>query len=167
MKKRNNKGFTLIELLIVVAIIGIIVAIAIPNLLNAIQRAKQKRSMGDMRTAGTAAEAYAVDFNHYPAAAGYTLPGGLTYPATLTFKAGTPTLEEQVTPTYVRLLPLTDGWNSYFLYMGIAQDYLVASNGKDGKTEGAAAPWGETTNFNNDIIFVDGQFAQYPAGSQN
>ena len=72
MKKRNNKGFTLIELLIVVAIIGIIVAIAIPNLLNAIQRAKQKRTMADMRSAGTAAEAYAVDFNHYPAAAGYT-----------------------------------------------------------------------------------------------
>ena len=45
--KRNPKGFTLIELLIVVAIIGIIVAIAIPNLLNAIQRAKQRRSMGD------------------------------------------------------------------------------------------------------------------------
>ena len=48
--KRNSKGFTLIELLIVVAIIGIIVAIAIPNLLNAIQRAKQRRSMGDIRT---------------------------------------------------------------------------------------------------------------------
>ena len=43
--KRGLKGFTLIELLIVVAIIGIIVAIAIPNLLNAIQRAKQKRTM--------------------------------------------------------------------------------------------------------------------------
>ena len=82
MKKRNNKGFTLIELLIVVAIIGIIVAIAIPNLLNAIQRAKQKRTMGDMRTAGTAAEAYAVDFNRYPAAAGYTLPSGFSLPTT-------------------------------------------------------------------------------------
>ncbi|MEO6327242.1 MAG: prepilin-type N-terminal cleavage/methylation domain-containing protein, partial [Thermoanaerobaculia bacterium] len=61
--KRNRKGFTLIELLIVVAIIGIIVAIAIPNLLNAIQRAKQKRTMADMRSIGTAIEAYAIDHN--------------------------------------------------------------------------------------------------------
>ena len=87
MKKRNNKGFTLIELLIVVAIIGIIVAIAIPNLLNAIQRAKQKRTMGDMRTAGTAAEAYAVDFNHYPAAAGFNVPTGLVVPPATTYGA--------------------------------------------------------------------------------
>ena len=64
----NKKGFTLIELLIVVAIIGIIAAIAIPNLLNAIQRGKQKRTMADMRAVGTAVEAYAVDNNFYPAA---------------------------------------------------------------------------------------------------
>src|ERR1700690_931322 len=105
MKKRNNKGFSLIELLIVVAIIGIIVAIAIPNLLNAIQRAKQKRTMGDMRTSGTAAEAYAVDFNPYPAAAGYTPPSGLSVPPAATFgDAGAPypALNGQVTPTYVR-----------------------------------------------------------------
>ncbi len=168
MKKRNNKGFTLIELLIVVAIIGIIVAIAIPNLLNAIQRAKQKRTMGDMRTAGTAAEAYAVDFNHYPAAAGYTLPSALTWPFSATFGApgcAAPCLNGQVTPTYVRLLPLTDGWNSYFLYASGTQNYGLASNGKDGLQE--TPPWTETTNFNNDIIFVDGQFTNYPAGAQN
>ena len=52
------------------AIIGIIVAIAIPNLLNAIQRAKQRRTMGDMRSTATAVEAYAVDLNRYPPAAG-------------------------------------------------------------------------------------------------
>ncbi len=63
---RKNRGFTLIELLIVVAIIGIIAAIAIPNLLNAINRGRQKRSMADIRTIGTATEAYAVDMAFYP-----------------------------------------------------------------------------------------------------
>ena len=163
--KRNQKGFTLIELLIVVAIIGIIVAIAIPNLLNAIQRAKQKRTMGDMRSAGTAAEAYAVDFNHYPAAAGYTLPTGITFGATTfnTGGAGT-SFSGQVTPTYIRVLPMADGWQSYFFYVSTGQLYGIASGGKNGATE--AAVGGETTDFNNDIIFVNGQFIQYPAGAQ-
>jgi prepilin-type N-terminal cleavage/methylation domain-containing protein len=64
--KRNLRGFTLIELLIVVAIIGIIVSIAVLNLLSAVERAKQKKTMGDMRTFGTALESYNTDFNRYP-----------------------------------------------------------------------------------------------------
>jgi type II secretion system protein G len=172
MKKRNKKGFTLIELLIVVAIIGIIVAIAIPNLLNAIQRAKQKRSMADMRSAGTAAEAYAVDFNHYPAAAAagaVVWPSGLSMPTSSFGDAGVAgKFNIQVAPTYIRVLPLTDGWNSWFLYTSKGtnqQHYAIASLGKDGisSTSGSA----ETTDFNADIIFVDGQFLQYPAGAQN
>ena len=67
---RREKGFTLIELLIVVAIIGIIAAIAVPNLLTAIQRSKQKRSMADMRAIGTALGSYQTDYDKYPTAAG-------------------------------------------------------------------------------------------------
>jgi len=166
MIKRNNKGFTLIELLIVVAIIGIIVAIAIPNLLNAIQRAKQKRTMGDERSSGTAAEAYAVDFNHYPAAAAYAVPAGVTFGTTFGDAATAGSFNAQVTPTYIRTLPLTDGWQSFFSYKAgtTAQDYGIWSCGKDGKC--ITAVGGETTDFNDDIIFVDGQFVQYPAGAQ-
>ena len=62
----RNKGFTLIELLIVVAIIAILAAIAVPNFLEAQTRGKYARAVSDMRTLATAVEAYAVDANHYP-----------------------------------------------------------------------------------------------------
>lgn len=59
-------GFTLIELLIVVAIIAILAAIAVPNFLEAQTRAKVSRVKSDLRTMGTAIESYRVDNNKVP-----------------------------------------------------------------------------------------------------
>src|SRR5437016_8814025 len=69
-----RSGFTLIELLIVVAIIAILAAIAVPNFLEAQTRAKVSRTKADMRSAATALESYAVDNNTYPYD-GYRLAG--------------------------------------------------------------------------------------------
>ena len=66
-----GKGFTLIELLIVVAIIAILAAIAVPNFLEAQTRAKVSRVKADMRSLATCAEAYYVDWNHYPISGQY------------------------------------------------------------------------------------------------
>lgn len=63
---QKPKAFTLIELLIVVAIIAILAAIAVPNFLEAQTRAKVSRSKADMRTLAIATEAYRVDNNKYP-----------------------------------------------------------------------------------------------------
>src|SRR5437763_4266002 len=62
----RRTGFTLIELLIVVAIIAILAAIAVPNFLEAQTRAKVSRVKSDERSIATAIESYAVDNNHYP-----------------------------------------------------------------------------------------------------
>ena len=62
----RQRGFTLIELLIVVAIIAILAAIAVPNFLEAQTRAKISRVKADIRTAATALESYRVDHNRYP-----------------------------------------------------------------------------------------------------
>lgn len=66
MTSPRTTGFTLIELLIVVAIIAILAAIAVPNFLEAQTRAKVSRAKADMRTMATAMEAYRVDNNRYP-----------------------------------------------------------------------------------------------------
>ncbi len=60
-----RRGFTLIELLIVVAIIAILAAIAVPNFLEAQTRAKVARVKNDLRTIALGMEAYRVDHNHY------------------------------------------------------------------------------------------------------
>jgi len=60
------RGFTLIELLIVVAIILVLIAIALPNFLEAQIRARVTRAKGDLRTLHTAMDAYYLDWKFYP-----------------------------------------------------------------------------------------------------
>jgi type II secretion system protein G len=64
----NRQAFTLIELLIVVAIIGILAAIAVPNFLNAQTRAKIARAESDMRNLKVGIDSYQIDNNIYPTA---------------------------------------------------------------------------------------------------
>src|SRR3954470_2835110 len=81
-----------VGLLVVVAILGIVSAIAIPNFLTAMQRAKQKRTIADIRNLGVALESYATDNNQYPK-----------------------TIDALV-PKYIKSVPTADGWGHEFHY---------------------------------------------------
>jgi len=137
-----------------VAVIGILAAIAIPNILTAMQRSRQKRTMADLRSLSTALEAYATDTNHYP-------PGNT--PADLT-----PVL----TPTYAKVLPAVDGWGTAFRYECWPEkectSYAVASAGGDKVFEHDSlqeyTAGTQTTKFDADLVFSNGNFLQYPEG---
>jgi type II secretion system protein G len=152
--KKDSRGFTLIELLIVVAIIGIIAAIAIPNLLNAIQRGKQKRTMSDIRSIGTAIESYQVDNGFPPCQSSIgNLSGIGTY----------------LMPTYIKILPTQDAWKKDVQYVGgpgLGDTYTVRSYGKD-RVDDSNVAQGSTNYFTNDIVYSNGQFTIWPEGTQN
>jgi type IV pilus assembly protein PilA len=65
MRRTMPKGFTLIELLIVVVIIGILAAVAIPKFTNTKQRASRSAGIADMRNLATAQEGFRADSNRY------------------------------------------------------------------------------------------------------
>jgi type II secretion system protein G len=139
-------GFTLIELLIAVAIIGLIAAIAIPNLMNAIDKGKQKRTMSDLRAIGTGIEAYAVDQVVYPNAADVAA------------------MRAVLEPVYVKTMPLADAWSHAFHVDSTQAAYTVYSQGKDGS--GSDCTPGATSSFDAEICFSGGQFRRYPLGQQ-
>jgi general secretion pathway protein G len=168
--RKNQKGFTLIELLIVVAIIGILAAIAIPNLLTAMQRSKQKRTMADMRSIATAWEAYATDNNAYSAAGAASSSSTLTWSSFSDFSYTT--LSQILSPTYIRNTPQNDGWNRSYDFKvdnsaaGSAQEYAIRSRGKDGVAEAGVYPAGPRNVFECDIVYSMGAFVAYPEGVQ-
>jgi len=174
LNRRRQQGFTLIELLIVIAIIGIIAALLIPNFLDALNKAKQKKDMSTIRNTGEAWFSWYTDLFAGAAAAGQATT--ISMPAT--YDAAN--LATDLVPQYIQDLKEQDAWGSLFQFCreaaltdvmataaGSASIGMIGAGRAQAFTENCGAAVTPTifepTLYTEDLVWADGIFLRYPA----
>ena len=144
-RAREQAGFTLLELLIVVAIIGLLVAIAIPALQYALDKSKQRVTLSDMRMIANAVMTYDLDNSFFPNSS--------------LDAAG---LMNVLQPYAGRALPDTDRWGNEFGYTSQGDVfYSLESFGRDG-IDGTNIDFLTRNDFDLDLVHARGTFAASP-----
>lgn len=134
---RSRDGFSILELLVVLAVVATVAAIAVPQLMRAFNRSRQRRTMADMRSIAAANGAYHVDSGAYVAALG------------------------DLSPEYLQP-PGADAWGNALVYAGGGSAYTLTSYGLDGVPGPAPpSPW-TAEPFEPDLVVANGTFTQAP-----
>ena len=175
LERKSRRGFTLIELLLVIVILGIVSALLIPNLLDSLQKSKQKRTMTDMNGVGLAWMSWLTDeVSAAAAGASQTFDFEAALPTSLSSADLLQTLWLSDDLFYAKIVPRTDGWGTPFDYrwagnLTSASLMGIRSYGRD-KVAGPTVPYPAgafvTTDYDQDMIWVDGFFYRFPRGVQ-
>ena len=135
---RHAHGFSLLELLIVIAILGIVATIALPQFGGLLDRGRQRTTMTDMRSISTALGLYEAESGAYP------------------------TTLLELEPEYMQRVPRQDPWGVAYEYSLSGRDYTLTSLGADG-TPGPSPPSGWADDpYEPDLVLVNGVFIQAP-----
>jgi len=142
--------------------LGIISAIAIPNLLEAIERSRQKRAVGEVRTLATAIEAYETDRDTPP----ILLSGG----GGPWEEVDASQLQSALAPEYLKSVPVNDPWGRPYLYGFNIEEksFYLLCLGRNGAREIDPLSWEtrKTHCYESDILFAQEDFVQMPEGRQ-
>ncbi len=165
-RRGANGGFTLLEVLVVVAILGIIAALLIPNFLLSLHKAKQKRTMSDIHEVGQSMASWFFDQVGAAAAGSSSTTFDLGQYGAAIDNAD---LESLLVPMYLPDLPHRDSWGfGYEYYLQTAAldaDKVMAirSPGRDGNFSSTYA-YGTflVTDFDQDLVWADGNFIRWP-----
>jgi general secretion pathway protein G len=140
VRAKKQDGFTLVEMIVVVAVLGILVAVVVPALLTAVDRSRQRRSMANMSIIAKANGLYQVDLSRFAV------------------------LLVDLSPHYLAAVPPLDAWGNAWNYApaGNQLSYQLRSFGKDGANGPVPPiPW-FSEPFEPDIVMDTGQFVQMP-----
>ena len=150
---KQQKGFSLIELMIVLVIIGVLAAIAIPNMLDAKVRAQQKATLAELRNWGNALGAYMAETGVVPAGGGGPVVASTVF--------------NELVPYAVSALHIDDAWNNDLFYFALnsvsGTSYTVASGGRHGVLDNTCITPATWFIYNDDIAINDGLFICSPS----
>lgn len=121
-------GFTLIEVMMVVLIIGVLVAVVVPNLWGSDDKARAAAARSQMHNIAAALDMYRIDNGHYP-----STEQGIA--ALVSKPSGFPEPKHWGPEPYLRKVPL-DPWENEYVYTGEGRRFEITSLGKDGEDGG-------------------------------
>jgi type II secretory pathway pseudopilin PulG len=164
------------RLTLTVLLLGAPAALIVPNVVQAVNRSRQKQTMADMRTIATAWEAFATDRDEYTVDVFRGPAGSMDDVDRMEFdryhRVSYADLRRTLQPKYIGSLPTADAWGSDLEFRtadynskGRAMSYAIRSLGSDRRAEPGPYKNSRIVTYEQDLVLSQGNFITYPEGT--